>query len=65
MNWDKQPANVSVYEGETAKFTASVKSDSELAPFYQWSRYGTNVPGATKSTFSDRPDGPDRTTTCR
>ena len=55
MDWDKQPANVSVYEGESAKFTASAKSDSELAPFYQWTRYGTNVPGATKNTFSVGP----------
>jgi hypothetical protein len=44
------PANVAVVSGQSATFTSEVLGSGPLG--YQWLKNGTNVPGATNSTFT-------------
>jgi len=45
-----QPADLTVAEGQPASF--SVTSLGSLPLSYQWQKNGTNIPGATNSTFT-------------
>jgi hypothetical protein len=45
-----QPGDQTVYEGQSATFTATVQGDP--APTYQWNFNGTDIPGATDSSFT-------------
>jgi hypothetical protein len=47
-----QPHNQTVFEGGLPNFTAGATSDSEFTVLYQWQRNGTNIPGATGSSYS-------------
>ena len=48
-----QPTNVFVVEGGTAIFSVSLTRS--LGAAYQWKRNGTNIPGATASTYGLSP----------
>jgi len=52
LTWSNQPKSISVFEGGSPIFTAKAVSDSEFAPLYQWRRSGTNITGATSSSYS-------------
>jgi hypothetical protein len=52
LTWVTQPHNATVFEGGSPIFAASGKSDSEFAVEYQWRRNGTNISGATSSSYS-------------
>jgi parallel beta-helix repeat protein len=45
-----QPANQTVNAGDTATFTVAATGTAPLS--YQWKRGGTNIPGATSSTYT-------------
>jgi len=45
-----QPASISVYVAETAKFTISTVGTAPLS--YQWRKGGVNIPGATESSYT-------------
>ncbi|MDT9002217.1 M4 family metallopeptidase [Paucibacter sp. APW11] len=45
-----QPANVTVLVGSTATFSVSATSDSALS--YQWRKNGSNISGATASSYT-------------
>lgn len=45
-----QPANASVVVGNTATFTVAASGTAPLS--YQWQKSGTNIPGATASSYS-------------
>ncbi len=45
-----QPQSVSVTEGQTASFSVTATGTAPLA--YQWRRNGTNIAGATSSTYT-------------
>jgi hypothetical protein len=47
-----EPKDQKVFEGGLPNFTAKATSDSEFAVQYQWQRSGTNIPGATGSSYS-------------
>ena len=49
------PTNVTVAEGGSATFT--VRLGRSLGAIYQWLRNGTNIPGATSSSYSLGPVG--------
>ncbi len=46
----RQPAGVSVTEGEAASFSVTATGDGTLS--YQWQRNGSNISGATAATYS-------------
>ncbi len=46
------PANTKVAETAIATFTVGLDTDSELSPTYQWRRNGTDIPGATQSSYA-------------
>ena len=46
------PADTKVAETATATFTVAVATDGEVAPTYQWRRNGTDIPGATQSSYA-------------
>jgi glucose/arabinose dehydrogenase len=48
-----QPINQTVTEGGTGSFSVSATGSAPLT--YQWQRNGTNIPGATASSFSLSP----------
>ncbi|HKQ39135.1 MAG TPA: immunoglobulin domain-containing protein, partial [Verrucomicrobiae bacterium] len=48
-----QPANQTVNEGQPATFTVSATGTPPIT--YQWSRNGTNIPGATDATYTTSP----------
>jgi hypothetical protein len=52
LTWALQPVNIKIFEGGSPIFTATAASDSEFASQYQWRRAGTNIPGATASSYS-------------
>lgn len=52
LTFTNQPHNTKVFEGGTPIFTAAATSDSEFAVLYQWQRNGTNIPGATTTSYS-------------
>src|SRR5581483_11341361 len=52
LTWKTQPKAVTLFEGNQAIFSGSATSDSEFDVLYQWQRNGTNIPGATTSTYS-------------
>src|SRR5207247_2891404 len=45
-----QPANTTVKAGKTAKFTVTATGATPLN--YQWRKNGTNITGATKSSYT-------------
>lgn len=45
-----QPANTTVKAGRTAKFTVTAAGATPLS--YQWRKNGTNISGATKSSYT-------------
>ncbi|MBP9097504.1 MAG: PQQ-dependent sugar dehydrogenase [Ferruginibacter sp.] len=45
-----QPQSISVAQGNTANFSVTVTGSSPLS--YQWKKSGTNISGATNSTYS-------------
>jgi hypothetical protein len=45
-----QPQNATVVEGQTASFSVTATGTAPLA--YQWRRNGTNIAGATSSTYT-------------
>ena len=45
-----QPANQSVVQGSTATFMVVAKGDAPLG--YQWKKNGTDIPGATSSSYT-------------
>lgn len=45
-----QPANASVVVGNTATFTVAASGTAPLS--YQWQKSGTNIPGATASSYT-------------
>jgi hypothetical protein len=47
-----QPVDVTVFEGFNYSFRVGVRTDSEIAPAYQWRKNGTNVAGATASSYT-------------
>ena len=47
------PANVTVVEGGSATFSVQLARTSGAA--YQWIRHGTNIPGATASSYTLAP----------
>jgi PA14 domain len=52
ISFTNQPKNTTAFESAIAIFTASATSDSEFAVLYQWQRNGTNIPGATTTSYS-------------
>lgn len=52
LSFTNQPKSLTVFEGATAIFSGGATSDSEFTVLYQWQRNGTNIPGATASTYS-------------
>jgi hypothetical protein len=52
LTWTNQPHNLTVFEGGQPIFTAGATSDSEFAVQYQWQRSGTNIPGATGTSYT-------------
>lgn len=52
LSWVTQPHAITVFEGGAPILTASAKSDSEFAVLYQWQREGTNIAGATGTSYS-------------
>jgi len=46
------PANVTVFETGLATFTATLDTDGELTPNYQWLRNGQVIAGATTPSYS-------------
>jgi hypothetical protein len=51
-----QPANTTVKAGRTAKFTVTATGTAPL--HYQWRKNGTNITGATKSSYTTPPSTP-------
>jgi len=49
------PTNVTVSEGQGVTFYARANTDSEFRPNYQWLLYGTNIPGATGTSYTRNP----------
>jgi hypothetical protein len=47
----RQPASVSVVEGGTAEFTAEATATGDFPPTYQWQKNGTDIPGATGTSY--------------
>jgi hypothetical protein len=52
LSWVTQPKAVSVFDANQALFTGKATSDSEFEVLYQWQRNGTNIPGATSTSYS-------------
>ena len=52
LSFTLQPSSINVFEGGSPVFKGSAKSDSEFPLAYQWLRDGTNIPGATGSSYS-------------
>lgn len=52
LTWTNQPVNQKVFENGSPIFKGGATSDSEFAVLYQWQRNGTNVAGATGSSYS-------------
>jgi len=52
LTFTNQPHNTTVFEGGIPIFTGNATSDSEFSVLYQWQRNGTNIPGATGSSYS-------------
>ena len=48
-----QPQNASVFEGQTATFSADATGVGPLA--FQWRRNGTPIPGATSPSYTTPP----------
>ena len=48
----QNPANISIFSGNTAIFKANATTDSEITPVIQWQQNGTNLAGATSATLS-------------
>ncbi len=46
-----QPKNTTVFDGQTAGFTASATSYVDMAPLYQWYRNGSPITNATSSSY--------------
>jgi hypothetical protein len=46
----RQPADQVVYAAQTATFTVGASGGAQLQ--YQWQKNGTNIPGATSSTYT-------------
>ncbi len=55
LTWSQQPADTTVFQANTATFTAAVATDSELQPFYQWYRDGQPITNATGTALSIGP----------
>ena len=51
-----QPINASVVAGQTATFSVTASGSGTLT--YQWYWYGTNIPGATSSSWTTPPTVP-------
>ena len=47
-----QPQDELLYDQQTAFFSVTTSSDSELAPYYQWYRNGQPITNATGSSYS-------------
>ena len=47
-----QPENTTVHAGVTGRLTVGAATDSQVPPSYQWRRNGTDIPGATGSSYS-------------
>jgi hypothetical protein len=47
-----QPQDATIWEAQTATFSVTATTDSELTPNYQWQRNGTDIAGATRSSYS-------------
>ena len=47
-----QPQDATIWEAQAVTFGVTATTDSELTPNYQWQRNGTDIAGATKSTWS-------------
>lgn len=45
-------ASITVFEGLNYKFQATVTTDSEIAPLYQWKKGGVPIQGATGNSLS-------------
>lgn len=52
LTWTTAPLPITVFESGIPLFTAAAKSDSEFAPLYQWRYDGTNIAGATGTSYS-------------
>ena len=52
LTWTNQPKDTTVFDASQAIFRSGAVSDSEFNPQYQWQRSGTNIPGATASSYS-------------
>ncbi|HLH55010.1 MAG TPA: hypothetical protein VKY92_15480, partial [Verrucomicrobiae bacterium] len=52
LTWATPPQPATVFEGGVPVFKAVAKTDSEFVPLYQWRFNGTNVAGATGTTYS-------------
>jgi hypothetical protein len=52
LAFQTQPTNTTVYEGQTARFSASAVSSSPTAVTYQWLLNGANIADATNATYT-------------
>jgi hypothetical protein len=52
LAWTNEPVNLKVFENAQPIFTGGVTTDSEFKPLYQWQRDGTNIPGATTTSYT-------------
>lgn len=52
LTFTNPPQPVTVFEGGAPIFAGNAASDSEFAVLYQWQRSGTNIPGATSSSYT-------------
>ena len=52
LTWTSSPQPATVFESGVPVFTAAAKSDSEFVPLYQWRYNGTNIAGATGTSYS-------------
>jgi hypothetical protein len=50
--WSNKPQNVTVFEGGQPIFNGNATAVSEFAVLYQWQRSGTNIPGATTTSYT-------------
>ncbi|HTL55617.1 MAG TPA: hypothetical protein VL361_08050 [Candidatus Limnocylindrales bacterium] len=52
LTFTTNPQNLTVFDQQTAKFTAVASTDSELSPIYQWYRNNQPIPNANGSSYA-------------